>query len=75
MVGHTALGAWQSHPILPPSLQGGEGLPGFVLPNDMIDSKSVQGVKPGDSCVIQGIRLMHLLTPSSWSILFLNHIC
>ena len=50
MVGHTALGAWQS-PNPPPSLHGGEGfsVPGLVLSDDMINSESVMGVKPGNS--------------------------
>ena len=37
MVGHKALGAWQSHPIPPPSLRSGEGSSflGFVPPDQL----------------------------------------
>ena len=40
-----------SHLISLPSLHGWEGssVPGFVPPDDMVYSKSVVGVKPGDS--------------------------
>ena len=59
MVGHTALGAWQSHPIPPPSLHGGKGFsfPGLVLSNDMVDSESVMDVKPGDSGLVIGYHV------------------
>ena len=54
MVGHTALGAWQSHPIPMPSLHGGEGssFPGLVPSDDTVDSESVMGIKLGDSGVV-----------------------
>ena len=54
MMGHTALGAWQGHPIPLPSLHGGEGssFPGLVPSNDMVNSESVMGIKPGDSGVV-----------------------
>ena len=54
MVGHTALGAQQSHPIPPPSLHDGEGssFPGLVPSDDMVNSESVMGIKPGDSSVV-----------------------
>ena len=53
MVGHTALGAWQSHPIPLPSLDCGEGssFPGFTPPDDIVNSESVVGIHPGDSGV------------------------
>ena len=48
MVGHTALGAMQSHLIPPPSLQGGEEspFPGSTPPDEMVNPESVVGVKP-----------------------------
>ena len=54
MVGHTALGAWQSHRIPLPSLHGEEGspFPGLVPSDDMIDSESLVGIKHGDSGVV-----------------------
>ena len=56
-------GAWQSHLISPPSLHGGEAssFPGLVPPHNKVDSKSVLGVKPGNSGVV--ISLMSVLTP------------
>ena len=59
MVGHTALGAWQSLPIPPSSLHGGEGssFPGLVLSDDLVDSKSAMGIKPGDSGVVIGYQV------------------
>ena len=51
MVRHTALGL-SSHLIPPPCLHGREGsfCPGFVPSNDIVDSRSVLGIKSGDSC-------------------------
>ena len=51
MVGHTAVGAWQSHLIPSPSLHVGEGssFPGLVPSDDMLDSESGVGIKPDDS--------------------------
>ena len=45
MVGHTALGAWQSHRIPMPSLHGGEGssFPGLAQPNDTVNPESGDG--------------------------------
>ena len=42
MVGHTVWGAWQSHPIPPPSLHGGEGssFQGLVSSSGMVNSES-----------------------------------
>ena len=56
MVGHSAFGAWQSHPTPPPSLHGGEGssFPGLVLSNAMVTTESVVSIKPGDSVVVSG---------------------
>ena len=44
----------ESHPIPVPSLHCGEvsSFPGCVPPDDIINSKSVMGVKPGDSVVV-----------------------
>ena len=42
-----------SHPIPLPSLHDGEGsFPGLVPTDDMVDSESVMGIKPGDSGVV-----------------------
>ena len=43
----------ESHLIYPPSLHAGQGylFAGGVPPNDTLNSKSVVGVKPGDSDV------------------------
>ena len=67
MVGHTALGAWQSHPIPVPSLHGGEGssFPGLVPTNDTVNSESVVGIKPGDSGVVIGYQVDEFT--STWS--------
>ena len=47
-------GSAESHLIPPPSLHGREGsyLPGIVPPNDMLDSKSVVGIKHGYSGMV-----------------------
>ena len=59
MVGHTVLGAWQSHLIPPSSLHGREGssFPGLVPSNDTVDSESMMGIKPGDSGVVIGYQV------------------
>ena len=59
MVGHTSLGAWQSHPIPPPSQHGREGssFPGLVPSNDTVDSKSEVDIEPGDSGVVNGYQI------------------
>ena len=59
MVGHIVLGAWQSHPFLPPFLHGGEGSssPVLVSSDDMVDSESAMGIKPGDSGVVIGYQV------------------
>ena len=46
-------GLAESHLIPPPSLHDGEGssFPGLVPSNDMVDSESAIGIKPGDSGV------------------------
>ena len=56
MVGHTDLGSLAESPDLPPSLHGGEGsyLPGSTPPNEIVNSKSVVGIKTGDSGVVSG---------------------
>ena len=48
MVGHTALGTWQSDPMLPRSLHVEEmsSLPGFVPPHDTVNSESVMAIQP-----------------------------
>ena len=59
MVGYTGLGTWQSQPNPLPSLYGREGssLSWCVPPNDMFDSKSVVGIKLGDSRVENGYQV------------------
>ena len=59
MVGHTAFGAWQSHPIPHSSLhdQEGSSFPGLVPSDDTVDTESVVGIKPGDSGVVIGYQV------------------
>ena len=60
MVWHTALkGSPGSHSIPLTSLHDGEwfSLPGFVLPNDTVDSKYVVGIKPGQSSMVIGYQV------------------
>ena len=59
MVGHTALGAWQSHPTPLPSLHGGEGssFPGLFPSDDMVNFETAMGIKPGDSGVVIGYQV------------------
>ena len=47
------------YPIPLPSLHGGKGssFPGLVPSDDMVDSESVMGVKPGDSGVVIGYQV------------------
>ena len=54
VVGNTALGFQQSHPIPLSSLHSGEELlfPECVSPNEMVRSESVLGIKPCDSGVV-----------------------
>ena len=49
----------ESHPISPPSFHDGEGsyFPVLVPPNDPFDSKSVVGMKPGNSRVLFGYQV------------------
>ena len=49
----------ESHLILPPSLHDGEqsSFPGLVPSDDMVDSESVMGIKPGDSGVGIGYQV------------------
>ena len=51
-------GSAESHQICPPSLHGREGSPfqGCGIPDDMVNSKSVVAIKPGDSCVMIGYQ-------------------
>ena len=53
------LGAWQSHPIPPPSQHGREGssFPDCVPHNDMVDSTSVAGIKLVDSGLLTGYQV------------------
>ena len=59
MLGHTALGAWQSHLIPLPFLHGREGssFPGLVPSDDTVNSESVVGIKHGDSDVVIGYQV------------------
>ena len=67
MVGHTGLGAHQSHPIPMPSLCDGEGssFPGLVPSDDTVNSESVMGIKPGDSSVMIEYQVGEF--PYTWS--------
>ena len=66
MVGHTALGAWQSHPIPLPSLYDGEGSSTGLVPSDnTVNSESVMDIKPGDSSVVIGYQVDELTC--TWS--------
>ena len=58
-------GSVESYLIPLPSLHDGEGstFPGLVPSDDAVNSDSVMGIKPGDSGVVIGIRLMSLLAP------------
>ena len=66
MVGHAALRDWQSHLIPPFSLYDEEGSSflGFVSPDVMVNSKSVVGMKLGDSSVVIGYQVQFTHT---WS--------
>ena len=59
---YSSWGLEESHLIPPSSQIGREGFsfPGLVPPNDMINSKSVVGTKPGDSSVVIGYQLDEL---------------
>ena len=68
LVGHTPLGASvESHLIPPPSLHDGEGssFPGLVPSDDVVNSDSVMGIKPGDSGVVIGYQVDEF--PGTWS--------
>ena len=58
-VGHTALGTRQIHLIPLPFLHGGEGssFPGLMPLDDMVNSESLMGIKPGDSGVVIGYQV------------------
>ena len=49
----------ESYPIPLPSLHGGQGssFPGSVPSDDMVNSESVMGIKPGDSGVVIGYQV------------------
>ena len=59
MVGHTDSGAWQSHPIPPPFLHGGDrsSFLGLVPPDDTVNSELALGVNPDDSGVVIGYQV------------------
>ena len=61
-------GLAESHLIPPPSLHDGEGssFPGLVPSDDMVNSKSAVGIKPGDSGVVIGYQVDEFT--HSWSI-------
>ena len=56
---HTTLRAQQSHsfPLLYLDGREGSSFSGYVSPNDMVDSKSVVGVKPCDFVVVIGYQV------------------
>ena len=47
--------------------------PGLVLCNDIVNSESVVGAKPGNSGVMITYKLMNLLTPGQQIVLLLSH--
>ena len=49
----------ESHTIPPPSLNDRErsSFPGLVPSDDVVNSKSVMGIKPGDSSVVNGYQV------------------
>ena len=71
---HIAFGAQQNHLIPLPSLHDGKesSFQGLVPSDDTVDSESVMGIKPCDSSVVIGIRLMSLLAPGLQSSLLPN---
>ena len=56
MVGHTALGAWQrvTQSLCLPYMVGGVSFRFFVPSDEMVDSESAMGIKPGDFGVVIG---------------------
>ena len=52
-------GSLESHPMPLPFLHDGEGssFPGLVPSDDMVNSESVMGIKPGDSGVVIGYQV------------------
>ena len=59
IMGHTDLGAQQSHLIPPPSIHGEEGssFPGCVPLDDMVSSEYVVGIIPANSGVLIGYQV------------------
>ena len=60
MVGHATLGAWQRVTwslCLPCMVGEGSSFPGLVPSNDVVDSESVMGIKPGNSGVVIGYQI------------------
>ena len=74
MMGHKALGPWQSHFILLPSPHDGEGssFPGSASPSDTVNPESVVQVKPGDSGVVIKNQV-DAFAPGWQSVSFLSH--
>ena len=55
-----SLGAWQrvTQSLCHPYMMGeGSSFPGLVPLDDMVNSKSVMGIKPGDSSVVIGYQV------------------
>ena len=58
MMGLTGLGVWQGSQLIPPpSLHVGGAFPGFVLTDDMVDSKYLVGIKPGHFGIVIGYQI------------------
>ena len=59
MVGHTALGAWQRVPqsLCLSTWWGGGFFSGSVSPDERLNSRSVVGVRPGDSGMMIGCQV------------------
>ena len=70
-------GSIESHPIPLPSLCDGEGssFPGLVPSDDVVNSDSVMGIKPGDSGVVIGYQVDEFtLTWSAEQFVACSHI-
>ena len=64
----------ESHdPSAFPTWQEGSSFPGSVAPPDRIGTKSLVGIKPGDSYVVIRYQVAELLTPGCKSASLLNH--
>ena len=75
MVGHIAIGSWQSHLIPSHSIHGGEGFLFQVVyhPMTQLTSNLLWGLNWVNLVWWSAIKLMNLLAPGWWSISLLSH--